>query len=162
MSRAGTGGAMSEMTPYYKTKLEEGLRFQDVATRELYQRGIVIVGYSSRHFQFNEGENMLGAEIKRDGRYCETGNLYIETAEKSNANNEHFIKSGIHREDNSWLYVIGDETILYIFSTNYLRMLEKQFAGTRWKRKVIKMGTSKGFLIPKEDAEKYAIRIINL
>lgn len=66
---------------YYVKKLEEGLEFQDVATTALYQRGIVVVAYSSRRWQDKLGENMLGAEIKRDGKFRQTGNLYIETAE---------------------------------------------------------------------------------
>ena len=94
---------------YYVKKLEEGLEFQDVATTALYQRGIVVVAYSSRRWQNERGENMLGAEIKRDGKFRQTGNLYIETAEKSHPDNPAYVPSGIMRSDNSWLYVIGDE-----------------------------------------------------
>ena len=140
---------------YYKAKLEEGLEFQDIVTRELYQRGIVVVGYSSRRFQNQEGENLLGAEIKRDGKFRETGNLYIETFEKSHPDNARFIPSGIYREDNSWLFVIGDEKTIYIFSTKYLRMLENRY------KQVVKP-TSKGFLMPLSDAEKYCIRKIEV
>ncbi len=140
---------------YYAEKLEEGLQFQDVVTEALYQRGIVVIGYSSRRFQNQKGENMLGAEIKRDGRFRETGNLYIETAEKAHPDNAVFIPSGIHREDNSWLYVIGDERTIYIFSTKYLRLLE-----SRYEHK--DKATSKGFLMPLSEAEKYCIRNIVL
>lgn len=140
---------------YYQEKLEEGLRFQDVVTKELYLRGIVVVGYSSRYFQNNEGENMLGAEIKRDGRFRETGNLYIETSEKSHPDNFAFVPSGIYRPDNSWLFVIGDEQTVYIFSTKYLTMLEQRY------HKVEKP-TSKGFLMPIDEAEKYCIRKIDI
>jgi len=138
---------------YYQNKLEEGLEFQDKVSKELYQRGIVIVGYASKKYQNTVGENMLGAEIKRDGLFRETGNLYIETAEKSHPNNEKYIPSGIYRKDNSWLFVIGDEGIIYIFSTKYLRML-----GHRYEKKI--KTTSKGFLIPLAEAEKYCIRKI--
>src|SRR3989304_9436240 len=72
---------------YYAEKLEQGLEFQDVVTRALYQRGIVVIGYASRRFQNSHGENMLGAEIKREGKFRETGNLYIETSEKYRAGN---------------------------------------------------------------------------
>jgi len=140
---------------YYANKLQQGLEFQDVVTRELYQRGIVVVGYSSRKYQNSEGENMLGAEIKRDGKFRETGNLYIETSEKSHPDNYKYIPSGIHRQDNSWLYVIGDEKTIYIFSTKYLRMLEKRY---QTKEKP----TSTGFLLPIADADKYCIRKIEL
>lgn len=94
---------------YYASKLEEGLQFQDVVTRLLYQRGMVVIGYASRRFQNSHGENMLGAEIKRDARFRDTGNLYFETAEKAHPDRPSWTPSGIHRTDNSWLYVIGDE-----------------------------------------------------
>jgi hypothetical protein len=31
------------------------------------------------------------------------------------------------RSDNSWLYVIGDEKTLYVFSVKYLRKLASRF-----------------------------------
>jgi len=138
---------------YYQVKLQEGLEFQDFVTRELYQRGIVVIGYSSRKYQNNEGENMLGAEIKRDGKFRETGNLYIEVAEKSHPDKPSYTKSGIHREDNSWLFVIGDEKTIWIFSTKYLRMLEDRY-------RPVQKPTSKGFLLPLNEADKYCIRKI--
>lgn len=140
---------------YYGKKLQEGLEFQDVVTTALYQRGIIVIGYASRRFQIEKGENMLGAEIKRDGRFRDTGNLYFETAEKSHPDNPRYVPSGILREDNSWLYVIGDEKTIYIFPTNYLRMLAARF-------KTVQTATSKGFLMPIADADKYAIRRIDL
>lgn len=138
---------------YYNSKLQQGLEFQDRVAKELYQRGIVIIGYASRKYQNSEGENMLGAEIKRDGMFRDTGNLYIEIAEKSHPDKLEYIPSGIYRQDNSWLYVIGDEETIYIFSTKYLRMLEKRYHH-------VEKPTSKGFLLPIADAEKYCLRII--
>ncbi len=140
---------------YYETKLQEGLEFQDLVTQALYQRGIVVIGYSSRRYQNEEGENMLGAEIKRDGKFRETGNLYIETAEKAHPDNSVYVSSGIYRKDNSWLFVIGDEKTVYIFSTKYLRLLARRY-------KFVEKPTSRGFLMPIEAAEKYCIRKIDL
>lgn len=140
---------------YYKDKLQEGLEFQDVITRELYQRGIVIVGYASRKHQNKDGENMLGAEIKRDGKFRETGNLYIEVSEKAHPDRLNYTPSGINRKDNSWLYVIGDEETIYIFSTKYLCMLENKYTH-------VNTPTSNGFLMPIKDAEKYCIRKIEI
>ena len=140
---------------YYKEKLEQGLQFQDVVTQALYQRGIVVVGFASRKFQIQVGENMLGAEIKRDGRFRETGNLYIETAEKSHPDNENFVPSGISRQDNSWLFVIGDERTIWVFATKYLRLLASRF-------RAVEKPTSRGFLVPVADADKYSIRKIEL
>jgi hypothetical protein len=149
------GEMMQEYKEYYENKLEEGLQFQDKVTKELYQRGIVVIGYASQKYQNKCGENMLGAEIKRDGLFRDTGNLYIETAEKSNPNNAEYVPSGIYRKDNSWLFVIGDEKTIYIFSTKYLQMLEYKF------EKKIKE-TSKGFLMPIKEANKYCIRKIEI
>lgn len=140
---------------YYQKKLQQGLEYQDLVTKELYQRGIVVIGYSSRMFQNSEGENMIGAEIKRDGQFRTTGNLYIEIAEKSHPDNYGFIPSGIHRKDNSWLFVIGDEKTIYIFSTKYLVMLQNKYI-------TVGIPTSKGFLMPICDAEKYCIRKIDI
>jgi len=142
---------------YYAEKLQQGLEFQDVMTRELYLRGIVVVGFSSRRFQNSVGENMLGAEIKRDGNFRETGNLYIEVAEKSHPRNQNYIASGIMREDNSWLFVIGDEKSAYIFSTKYLRLLAEQ---RNWRE--VRKATSIGRLMPIADAERYCIRKIEI
>lgn len=142
---------------YYKEKLEQGLIFQDVVTRALYLRGIVVVGYSSRKFQVEHGENMLGAEIKRDGNFRDTNNLYLETAEKSHPDNQKYIPSGIFRPDNSWLFVIGDEQTVWVFSTKYLQLLHDK---RNWRE--VRKSTSIGRLMPLGDADKYAIRKIEL
>jgi hypothetical protein len=138
---------------YYEDKLGEGLEFQDFVIQALYQRGIVIVNFASRRYQNKVGENLLGAEIKRDGNFRKTNNLYIEIAEKTHPGNLDFIPSGIYRKDNSWLYVIGDEKTIYIFSTKYLQKLEKKYRHTE-------IPTSRGFLMPLCDAEKYCLRKI--
>lgn len=140
---------------YYEKKLEEGLVFQDVVTTALYRRGIVVVGYASRRFQVERGENMLGAEIKRDGNFRQTGNLYLETAEKAHPNNPAYAPSGIMRGDNSWLYVIGDEMTIYVFATKYLRMLAGRY-------REVTTATSIGRLMPVAEADKYCIRRIDL
>lgn len=140
---------------YYRDKLEEGLAFQDFVTEALYRQGIVLVGYASRRYQVARGENMAGAEIKRDGKFRETGNLYIEMAEKSHPDREGFTPSGIMRGDNSWLFIIGDERTLWIFSTKLLQAL----AGSGRYREVMQP-TSQGFLLPVASADKYcALRI---
>jgi hypothetical protein len=140
---------------YYQEKLAQGLEFQDYVVYELYKRGIVMVCFSSKKFQNKVGENTLGAEIKKDGKFRETGNLYIETSEKSHPKNQSYVSSGIHRQDNSWLFVIGDEKTIWIFSIKYLQMLQY-----RYKKKEI--ATSRGFVMPLKDADKYCLRKITL
>ena len=140
---------------YYGDKLRQGVEFQDVVTAALYQRGIVIVGYASRRFQIERGENLLGAEIKRDGMFRQTGNLYIETAEKAHPDNPAYVPAGIRRDDNSWLYVIGDEIAVYVFSVKYLRKMQGRY-------RQVTTHTSTGFLMPVCDAETYCLRRIDL
>lgn len=140
---------------YYHDKLEQGLEFQDVVTEALYHRGIVVVGYASRVFQNKRGENMLGAEIKNDAMFRETGNLYIEVAEKSHPDKPNYTPSGIMRADNSWLYVIGDIETVWIFSTKYLVMLKDRYPK-------VQKPTSIGYLMRLAAADKYAIRKIDL
>jgi hypothetical protein len=98
---------------------------------------------------------MLGAEIKYQSRFKEYGSLVIETSEKAHPDNSVFIPSGIYREDNSWLFVTGDDETVYIFSTKYLRLLERKY-------KTYEKPTSRGFLLPISDAEKYCLRRIDL
>jgi len=145
------------MTEYYKEKLKQGLHYQDFVVEELYKIGLPIISYSSKEYQNLMGENKAGVEIKFDMKFRGTGNIYIETAEKSNPENEKYIDSGIYRNDNTWLYLIGDEKTIFIFSKKHLIHLHK----LNKYREVI-TPTSKGMLIPIVDAEKlYAIKIIN-
>lgn len=81
--------------------------------------------------------------------------IYLEVAEKSHPDNRDYIESGIMRKDNSWLFVIGDEDLVWIFSTKYLQKLKDRY------RKV-KTPTSIGHLMPIAEADKYSIRKINM
>jgi hypothetical protein len=76
-------------------------------------------------------------------------------SEKSNADNVNFINSGIYRNDNTWLYIIGNYKILFIFGKSTLKLMYKS---KRYRE--VEIPTSKGFLVPKVDAEKYALKII--
>lgn len=146
------------MTEYYKEMLSKGLEFQDFVTDILIKElGISLSSYSSVKYQNNKGENKQGFEIKFDDRCKETGNLYIETSEKSNENNPNYVDSGIYRNDNAWIYIIGNYEELYIFSKSHLILMHK----TKQYKEVFTK-TSKGFLIGKEDADKYCTKKILL
>lgn len=150
-------GKSSTMTPYYREMLEKGLKFQDFVTDVLIDvLGIPLSSYASKTYQLR-GENKQGVEIKFDDRFKETGNFYIETAEKSNANNLNYYPSGIYRDDNTWLYVIGDYSVLYIFGKSFLKSIHNT-----GKYRSIEISTSQGFLVPLKDAEKYAIKILRV
>lgn len=144
------------MSENYKNMLFKGLEFQDYVTDILIKElGIALSSYNSVKYQNTKGENKQGFEIKFDDRYKETGNIYIETAEKSNENNANYVDSGIYRNDNTWIYIIGNYEELYIFSKKHLILMHKTN-----DHKEITTKTSKGFLIKKEFAEKYCTKKI--
>ena len=133
------------MTDNYKLMLEKGLQFQDFITDILLKElGISLSTYSSQKYQNLKGENKQGFEIKFDDKYKDTGNVYIEVAEKSNPLNENFISSGIYRNDNTWLYLIGDYKEIFIFSKKHLKLM---YESKKYKEVII--STSKGMLIKK-------------
>ncbi len=144
-----------EYTEEYKEKLQVGLEYQDYITDLLlHEIGLPISTYSSRKYQ-HRGENAQGVEIKFDRLLAETGNTYIEVAEKTNAKNPHFVPSGIYREDNTWLYVIGNYEEIYIWSKKFLINLHKT-----GRYREVENPTSKGFLIDRDNTEKYCIKKI--
>lgn len=142
---------------YYTDQLESGLEYQDFVSDTLCQYGIVITNYVSKKYQCSTGENKIGIEIKYDKKFRETQNLYIEIKEKSNPDNATYIQSGIDRNDNTWLYAIGDYKTIYIFSKNILQQLSGEYNKIENSTK-----TSMGFLLPICEAEKYSAKIIKL
>lgn len=106
---------------YYNEQLQMGLEYQDFVIEQLCKHGIFIGSYSSRKYQNEKGESTSGIEIKYDGRMKETGNVYIEVMEKSDASIQNFTRSGIFRNDNTWLYLIGDYENAYMFSKRQLQ-----------------------------------------
>jgi len=142
------------MTEYYGKMLEKGKEFQDFITKALiHELGIPLSTYSSKEYQTNTGENVQGIEIKFDDRYKETGNIYIEVMEKSNPENERYVQSGIYRNDNTWLYLIGDYNEVFIFGKKTLQGMYRS-----GKYKEITTLTSIGFLVDKKSADKYCIK----
>jgi len=142
---------------YYKEQLQKGLEYQDFVAEKLYSIGLPLFNYSSKKYQVELGENKLGVEIKHDMKFEETGNFWIEISEKSHPDRKEYFKSGINRADNTWLYVIGNYNEIFIFSKQFLLKLHE---ANRYKIIENKSKTSCGFLFPREDAEKYAAKII--
>jgi len=140
---------------YYDQQREESWQYQDFICRELLKEGIVLQNLQSQKWQY-KNENLLGLEIKQDKLSEKTGNLYIETAEKSDPSNAEFVPSGIYRNDGTWLYGIGTYRYFFIFSKKTLKTVDRQLEGLGFERKYKE--TSNGFLIPKEKAESLAER----
>lgn len=140
---------------YYRMQLKDGLEFQDYVADLLYKNGIAIGAYSSKKYQIERGENRAGVEIKFDKKFRKTGNFWIEVAEKSKPENPSWIPSGIHRQDNTWLFVIGDRETIYILPKKTLLRLEPGHSLRLNDRK-----TSRGYLLSVEDAHHYAAKVI--
>lgn len=141
---------------YYAAKLEEGQQFQDFIAHRLHRLDIDLHQTTSRASQRN-GENRFGMEIKRDGKFRETKNLYIETAEKARPRDGDYVPSGIFRGDNSWTYGIGDEKCFWIFT---IRTLREAHAAKRFRMAPDK-DTRRGFLLPIAEAGKFADLIVH-
>jgi len=147
------------MTDLYRKNLRLGQEFQDFAVQQLYKAGIVVVGYSSFKYQTEVGENVNGYEIKFDNRMSETGNVYFESGEKTNPNNSEYIASGIFRNDNTWMYVIGNYKIIYLCAKKSLRIFyERALERKRNKLNTIarfkETPTSQGMILPQKYVEE--------
>jgi len=142
------------MNNYYTEKLTQGLEYQDYVMEYLYKAGLPLITYTSKKYQIKKGENKLGVEIKFDNNYSKTGNLYIEVAERSNTYNN-YIESGIFRKDNTWLYIIGNYNIAFVFFKIQLQSLSKNFKIFEISKK-----TSKGFLLPEKKIKLYCGKVL--
>lgn len=134
--------------------VQEGLEFQDKVMDRLAEAGMLLQNYTSKKYQFEKGENRQGWEIKLDNRCTETGRLSIETYEKT-AKDRAWVRSGVLRDDNGWIYVQGNNECFWVFLKKFLRSLYDctQNGVLRYKRK--EELTIKAFYLPLEDADKY-------
>lgn len=127
--------------------------YQDFITDQLRKATpcIIIQNYSSKEYQYRHGESATGIEIKYDSLFHQTGNLYIEIAEKSDSGLQNFTPSGVMRDDNTWLYLIGDYQQAFLFGKGQLRLFVCDEAKHR-KRGLCKKTTptSIGVLFPIE------------
>jgi hypothetical protein len=143
---------------YRATKIESGRIFQDFVVDAAWNLlGLAIVQYTSEAYQRTVGESRTGAEIKHDEQFAKTGNLWIELAEKARPRSGPYMRSGIYRQDNTWLYCIGDYDTIFFFAKTLLRALH---ASGRWRVQENNTRTSEGFLLKAFDAEKYAAVVL--
>lgn len=138
-------------------EFERGIEFQDFVAEVMHDRlGITITNYQSRRYQFGNGENKQGIEIKLDHNCLRTGRLSIETAEKGRASNAAWVPSGIYRQDNSWLYIQGTYRLLFVFAKSTLLTLH----GTGDYEEHEARGTVRGYYLPIPIARRYAAVIL--
>jgi len=137
------------MNEYYEKQLAIGQEYQDFIGDVLCRRGLPIRNYTSRHYQLNKGENLIGLEIKHDRQIATYGNLFIEVAERRDFCMPYFV-SGIYA-GNPLLYLIGDYERYFLFATNTLRMIHKS---GQYPTITIARNTSQGFKLPVEDVRE--------
>ncbi len=157
INEAEINTATDEYQQYYIQNLEESREFQDYVYYQLYRKGIVVIPLESRKYQ-KLGENLAGIEVKLDKERYTTGNLYIEYAEKSHPDNKEYAPSGILREDNTWLWIIGDYRVQYLLTKN---ILKKFYSDRKFKLKHVEKKTSKGYLLPETIAKDWAALIMS-
>lgn len=141
-----------------QTSYEESMEYQDFIVDILIKDlGLAISNYSSRKYQYTVGESKQGIEIKLDKRISPTGNVSIEVFEKSRASNINWVKSGILRQDNTWLYIQGNYDYVFVFSKKVLRKIYEEKYKTRvWEPKP----TIKTFLMKFSEAESICEKLI--
>lgn len=144
---------------YRKQKTEQGNDFQKLIEKLLKRFfDLSIQCFETKDEQYNIGENKIGLEIKYDDIIKETGNLFIEYAEKATKREGPYALGGILKNDNSWLYIIGDFKEIYCINIKTLRrMYEKNKKRTKYPWVENELKTSLGFLISKEKALKICL-----
>ena len=139
------------MTKINDTDLQRGKEYEDFLSVQLAREGIILGNMSSRKYQLKR-ENLLGMEIKFDDAMCRTKNLYIETHESDRKT------GGIYRDDENWLYAVGDYDELFIFGKKTLRRLEQ--SSPNWLKRPNKTIGNRGFLLPKMYARQIAEKVM--
>lgn len=148
----------------HTNSLEIGHEFQDFIIEKLItELGISISIYQSKKYQYQKGESLQGVEIKYDSRstgdctyrQCKpTMQLGIEVAEKTKASNSSWVRSGIYRLDNSWLYIVGNYDCAWVFGKKHLILMHNKNA----YKEIVTLPTITNMLIPINDADKYCLR----
>jgi len=139
---------------YREAQIEDGRLYQDFVVDVAWSAGLAICQYASKAYQFGVGESRGGVEIKHDKKYCETGNLCMEVAEKAKPRPGPYVRSGVMKPDH-WLFAIGDYDTVFFFCSNILRAM---YLSNRYR--TYETPTSQGFLLPDEDSQKYSALIL--
>lgn len=143
---------------YYLINLTDSHRFQlyveNIFLRENFDIGL----YYGRDEQYN-GESEAGIEIKFDKKCVETGNLFIETAERLSKEME-FVPSGIFKDDNTKIIAIGNYEFIYFIRKSDLINIYNNISNYKNCRMTgAGIGTSKGFVIPIALADEISLTV---
>lgn len=136
------------ITEYYAQRLAEGKKYELFIKEQLKEKLNIDINILNDMYQ-NSGETIEGYEIKFDDRMKETGNIYIEYAEKRSSKNANYIESGILKNDNTIFFVIGNYSEFFIIDKEVLVKLYKE---KDRNIRFVQIDTSRGFLISKQFA----------
>jgi len=143
---------VSDYAAYREDRMRVGEEYQDFVVDLMFKKlGWPIMQHVSAKRQLRVGESASRVEIKFQERYRETGNLWIETAEKARPRPGEYAPSGIteRTHDNAIFLVTGDYTTVFLFAKSHLNKLaeSKQYTVLENRTK-----TSMGFLLPDRHA----------
>lgn len=142
------------MTAEYERKLALGQAYEQFIVDKWLRFFPFPLNMHNGRYEQLKGENKEGVEIKLDLIYKRTERLYIELEEKSDADNERMIRSGIWRNDNTEQFLIGDYEDAYIFDVLVLR---KCYTDKPSWLKLLGNPTSNGWGMPLIMIPDYAI-----
>lgn len=136
--------------------IEAGNTFEDYVCDKLAEMGITLRTYKSSQFQLGTGENKIGFEIKLDNEHTKYNHLSIEVAERTrNDPSLRWTDSGILRNDNSWLYIQGNDELFWIlFKPSLVYYYKNTHPITKDK-----FGTIRTFYLDYSEADKFGKRI---
>lgn len=136
----------------YLSNLEQAKEFEDfVFDTMMHERRLVVGGYKSRHYQVLHGESVTGVEVKMDREFRNTGNLFIETMERSSVSDE-WKPAGIYHDSDPWLLVIGDFSMFWVIAIQTLRNIHETGV---CKEVENRSETAKGFLLAVCKADRH-------
>ena len=139
----------------YPEQLVIGQRYERYLNAVMsHLKGRKVIGYETQKEQYEIGENDAGIEVKRDGKFRGTNNLYVETHEKTKESNRYFVDSGILRKDNSEWWIIGDEKDAWLFYKKDLILIHDDLP-------IGRNPTSKGRLLNIFKADKMCVAKIH-
>jgi hypothetical protein len=147
-----------EYAKLYAVRLEQGQRYEDFVKTFLPTVGMMINVYSSRSYQFQEGESPQGAEVKYDGNFSRTGQLWIEVGEKASPRSGDYATSGILRHAGIWLWIEGDYETIYVLAKKDLVAIYERGTFDLVENNT---GTSIGFFLRTRLAEGMSLQVLH-
>jgi hypothetical protein len=154
------GSILTDGTLEEQKRLFKGSEYQDFVALQCMKIGIPIIFTTTYTNQNKYGESLNGYEIKFDDNFRKTGNLYFEYEERRQ-NKDNWTKSGIKKEDNTWIYIIGDYKTIFFFSKNTLNKITDfidkggKIDGKTKEDLKKQIDTSRGYVIPVTWLRKY-------